>query len=106
MSEESIRGGSRTLGSRLLSARRRRFVGRESECALLRSSLTEPEPNFALLHVYGPGGVGKTTLLGEFARTAGEVGASAVQLDARNIDPSPDGFVLALRLVLGLDGLA
>lgn len=97
---------SRTLGSRLLSARRRRFVGREAEQALLRAALGEAELPFALLHVYGPGGVGKTALLGEFARAAGEAGVGVVQLDARNMDPSPEGFLSALRLGLGLDATA
>ncbi|MCV5084955.1 ATP-binding protein, partial [Escherichia coli] len=62
-----------TLRERLLSARRRRFVGRESEKALL-GELLRPESPFLLLHVYGPGGVGKTTLLGEFAALALEHG--------------------------------
>lgn len=97
---------SRTLGSRMLSARRRRFVGREAEQALLRAALGEAELPFALLHVYGPGGVGKTALLGEFARAAGEAGVGVVQLDARNMDPSPEGFLSALRLGLGLDATA
>ncbi|WP_337870588.1 AAA family ATPase [Meiothermus sp.] len=91
------------MGSRLLDARRRRFVGREAERELLRAALKEAELPFALLHVYGPGGVGKTTLLVEFARTAGEEGVGVVQLDARNIDPSPDGFLFALRQGLVLD---
>jgi hypothetical protein len=56
------------LGDRLAVARRRRFVGRAAELALFNSALAEAEPPFALLHVHGPGGVGKTLLLGEFAR--------------------------------------
>jgi hypothetical protein len=106
MPESRMGSQSRTLGSRLLNARRRRFVGRKDEQELLRVALKEALLPFALLHVYGPGGVGKTALLGEFARAAGEAGIGVVQLDARSIDPSPEGFLLALRLGLGLDGTA
>jgi hypothetical protein len=93
---------SSTLASRLLAARRRRFVGRTDERELFRGLLTDADPAFALVHVHGPGGIGKTTLLGEFASIATEVGATPVVLDARNLDPSPAGFVVALRLTLGL----
>ncbi|MCV4600651.1 ATP-binding protein, partial [Escherichia coli] len=64
--------------------------------------LLRPESPFLLLHVYGPGGVGKTTLLGEFAALALEHGFSPLPLDARDLDPSPEGFLLALRAHLGL----
>jgi hypothetical protein len=90
------------LASRLLAARRKRFVGRADERELFGRALRDPDPAFALLHVHGPGGIGKTTLLVEFASMAAELGATPLHLDARNLDPSPAGFVLALRLLLGL----
>lgn len=52
------------------------------------------------LHVYGPGGVGKTYLLREFAAILETRGMGAVFLDARYIDPSPTGFQSALLLAL------
>jgi hypothetical protein len=55
-----------------------------------------------VLYVCGPGGVGKTTLLGEFAALAEQAGARVLHLDGRNVEPSPDGFVDALRAALGL----
>src|SRR5262245_20308582 len=54
------------IADRLASERRRRFVGREREIALFRSALLADVPPFVVLHVNGPGGVGKTTLLEEF----------------------------------------
>ena len=56
------------LADRLAAARRARFVGRLAEQELFRAALLEPEPPFAVLHLYGPAGVGKTALLGEYAR--------------------------------------
>ena len=90
------------LADRLATARRGRFVGREAELELFRSALLAAEPPFAVLHIYGPGGVGKTTLLREYARIAAESGYSVALLD-RNLDPSPSGFLLALRRALGLE---
>lgn len=91
------------LADRLAAARRGRFVGREAELELVRSALLAAEPPFVVLHLHGPGGVGKTTLLREYARLAAETGRPHVRLDGRNIDPSPPGFLLALRQALGLE---
>ena len=55
-----------------------------------------------MLHVYGPGGVGKTMLLGEFGRVASAAGLPAVRLDGRSVEPSPTGFLFALRQAIGL----
>lgn len=100
------------LADRLAAARRGRFVGREAELELFRLALLAAEPSFAVLHLYGPGGVGKTTLLREYALIAAEAGRPVIRLDGRNLEPSPPGFLLALRQALGfkendstLDGL-
>jgi hypothetical protein len=92
------------LADRLATARRGRFVGREAELELIRAALLATESPFAVLYIYGPGGVGKTTLLREYARMATKGGRPSILLDGRNIDPSPPGFLLALRLALGLKG--
>ncbi|MEZ4664536.1 MAG: AAA family ATPase, partial [Caldilineaceae bacterium] len=91
-----------SLQERLAQARRAQFVGRTAERALLRQALAAPELPFNILHIYGPGGVGKTTLLHEFARMAQEAGWAAIQLDARNIDPSPPFFESILLAALGI----
>jgi RimJ/RimL family protein N-acetyltransferase len=89
------------LGDRLAAARRRLVVGRSEELALFGSALATGEPPFALVFVHGPGGVGKTVLLGEFVRLAGEAGLPVVRLDGRDVSPSPAGFLAALGRVLG-----
>ena len=90
------------LADRLTAARRRRFVGRVSERALLESALSAAELPFYILHVYGPGGVGKTSLLKEFLAIAQAAHTPAIYLDARNIEATPNGFEDALRLAMGL----
>src|SRR5215207_8776208 len=90
------------LGERLRAARRRWFVGREAERQLFRDALLAEDLPFCVLHVYGPGGVGKTTLLAEFARIAEEAGAAAHLLDARNVEAMPEAFSAALGLTIGV----
>ena len=68
-----------------------------AEIELFRAALLAAEPPFAVLHVHGPGGVGKTTLLREYARVAAESGRPVMHLDGRNVEPSPPGFLFALR---------
>ena len=89
-----------TLAQRLDDARRRRFIGRDTEVELFRSIVTADAPPVAVLFVHGPGGVGKTALLAAFARVADEAGATTVSLDGRSIEPSPAGFQLALTAAL------
>ena len=60
-------GRTLRLADRLAAASRQRFVGRQAELALFRSALLASEPLFGLLHLYGPGGIGKTALLAEYA---------------------------------------
>jgi hypothetical protein len=92
-----------SLASRLATLRDRAFVGRDAELALLEHALCGDERPFALLYVYGPGGIGKSVLLREFARVAEAAGGTVAMLDARDIDLSPPGFLHALGRALDLD---
>jgi hypothetical protein len=93
-------GSAGTLGDLLASRRRRRFVGRASEVELLRVALESAEPPISLLHVHGPAGIGKTSLLDIYAGLAAEAGASVVRLDGRDLLPSPPAVLQALGGVL------
>ena len=95
---------AQSLAERLEIARRSHFVGRVAECALLRDALAADELPFNLLHIFGPGGIGKTSLLREYARIAKEASVTATYIDARNIEPSPRFFLAAIQSALGLDG--
>ncbi|REE95952.1 ATP-binding protein [Thermomonospora umbrina] len=88
----------RTVAARLEEARARRFVGRATERAVLREALRSPEPPFTVLYVHGPGGVGKSALLGAFAGIATEAGAVPVRVDGRALDLSPESFAAAMDL--------
>ncbi|HWQ13140.1 MAG TPA: BTAD domain-containing putative transcriptional regulator [Roseiflexaceae bacterium] len=91
------------LGDRLASARQRSFVGRSEELALFAGALAQEEPPFAVLHVYGAGGVGKSALLGQYARLCAEAGVPVFQLDGRAIQPTPDSVRAALREAVGAE---
>jgi hypothetical protein len=94
------------LADRLSAARRHRFVGRGGEIELFQSALKAAEPPFQVLYIFGPGGVGKTTLVRELAAIVQANGAHAVYLDGRNLEPSPPAFAGALSASLGLDPAA
>ncbi len=91
------------VADRLAAARRGHFVGRAEELDLFRVAVLAGEPPFAVLHVHGPGGVGKTTLLGQYARAAEDAGLRTARLDGRDLEPSPAGFLHALGRALGLE---
>src|SRR5215475_11496847 len=92
---------SPSLGDRLMEARHTRFVGRSGELSIFESAVRAEILPFYVLHIFGPGGVGKTTLLQEFALLSERYGARPVYLDARHIDLSPDAFTKSLGALLG-----
>jgi hypothetical protein len=100
------------LGKRLERERVRRFVGREAELALFstwlgassnRDAVPDGEEPFSVLWVYGPGGIGKSTLMRAFAETARNAGFSLAQIDGGRVTPSPDGIGAAVWESLAAD---
>lgn len=89
------------LADHFSTARHHRFVGRENERAILQTALQVEKWPFFVLSVFGPGGVGKTTLLQEFAALCRQHDVNVIPLDARNLDASPNSFILALQFSLG-----
>jgi hypothetical protein len=67
---------------------------------LFSTALESVEPPFSVLHLHGPAGMGKTSLLDVLAGLAIEAGARVVRLDGRNLLPSPPAVLDELRAVL------
>jgi hypothetical protein len=84
------------LGDVIEQARRRNFVGRGDELCIFDDALAGRSLR-RVLFLHGPGGIGKTTLLLEMSARARAAGRVPVQLDGREIDPSPQGFQQAIR---------
>jgi hypothetical protein len=79
---------------RIDSLRHRLFVGRRAELDQIARFLDDPA--LRLLHVWGPGGIGKTTLLHEAARLATQQGLGVQRLDARTLSLVPSSVADAL----------
>jgi hypothetical protein len=92
-------GSAGTLGDLLAAHRRRRFVGRTSEVELFQLALESPDPPFLLLHIHGPPGIGKTSLLDVLAGLAADAGARVVRLNGRDLVPSPPAVLQALGVL-------
>lgn len=93
---------STRLADRLSAARRNRFVGRAGELQMFETALKAADSPFQILYLYGPGGIGKTSLLREFHARAEQARTPAYYLDGRNLEATPDSFLRALGTVLNL----
>jgi hypothetical protein len=98
MTKEQTSAGS--LRERLAAASSRRFVGRRAEVEAYRRLLADPDAATSLLWVHGPGGVGKSTLLRHFAQVARGRGLRVLEVDARDVAPTPEGIGAALRVAM------
>ena len=87
----------RTLASRLEDRDRSMFTGRSGEIAFLSQCLDSTDPPACVVHVCGPGGIGKSTLLREAARRAHGLGRSVIGIDGRELGPAPGMLESALR---------
>jgi hypothetical protein len=92
-----------SLSDRLQTERDRYFTGRIQEYDLFQSAIAamsrcaDPTLPFHLLYVFGPGGIGKTTLLRQFIRQCAAANIRTLYLDARHIEPSAQAFLETLQ---------
>jgi len=91
------------VADRVGQLRRALFVGRAPEVAVFEEALEKAIAPFGLLAVTGPGGVGKSTLLREFAAMAAREDRKVVRLDARDLEPLPTAFLSAVGAALELE---
>src|SRR6266436_2481573 len=87
----------RTLAARLEERDRSRFTGRAAQMAFLDQCLDADDPPASVVHICGPGGIGKSTLLREAARHARDRGISVIAIDGRELGPAPGALEAALR---------
>ncbi len=87
----------RTLASRLEDRDRARFAGRGSELTFLDRCLSSDDPPASVVHISGPGGIGKSALLREIGRRARDLGIAVVAIDGRELGPAPAALELALK---------
>ena len=87
------------LRERLSENLSRRFVGRDAEITVFYELLNR-SGQAALLWVYGPGGVGKSTLLHRLGQLASDKGMPVLFPDARDLPPTREGVVQGLRQAL------
>ena len=93
-----------TLADRLLAASGRLFVGRKKECTLFSQALNASELPFSVIHIHGPGGVGKTSLLFEFRRMCRALDIPAYYIDARSIHSDSSAYLEALNETVKASG--
>ncbi len=86
---------SETLGRRVAAQDAERFVGRKAELELLERLLVE-DPAANLVFIHGDAGIGKSTLLREFARRAERSGYRSRWIEGRELPPGPDAIEDAL----------
>jgi hypothetical protein len=86
----------RTLAARLEDRDRGRFAGREAELAFLDRCL-ESDPPASVVHICGPGGIGKSALLRAAARRARSLGWDVVSVDGRELGPASGALEALVR---------
>jgi hypothetical protein len=91
----------RTLAARLEDRDSRRFTGRCAEIAFLDQCLDAADPPASIVHVCGPGGIGKSTLLREVGRRARDRGRTVLALDGRELGPGNSALDDTLRAAAG-----
>jgi len=91
----------RTLASLLEDRDRLRFTGRVAEVAFLGQCLDAEDPPASVVHICGPGGIGKSSVLREVARRARERGRTVVALDGRELGPQLAELESAVQALAG-----
>lgn len=101
---ERANGVSETsLGDRLRTARVRRFVGRATEREMLAGALKDGSAVSAIW-AYGPGGIGKSALLDQFADDAETAGRPTFRVDGHDVLSSAEAFAAAAGGALSTSG--
>lgn len=91
-----------SLATRLITERNRRFVGRQQEITLFQETITAKELPFNILYIFGPGGVGKTSLVRQLQQLCKQLKIQSFSIESRNLEATPESFLSALSSLLNL----
>jgi hypothetical protein len=89
-----------TLADRLRARDVERFVGRRAELAVF-DELFVDDPPASVVHVHGPGGIGKSALLRQVERLGAERGWSPWRIDGRELPPAPGALEAIVEAARG-----
>jgi hypothetical protein len=89
-----------TLADRLRARDVERFVGRTAELAIFEGLFVE-DPPASVVHVHGPGGIGKSALLRQVERLGRLAGWSPWRIDGRELPPAPGALEAILAAAQG-----
>jgi replication-associated recombination protein RarA len=93
---------SSSLAARLNAERNRKFVGRTYELELFQKAIASSQLPFNVLHVFGPGGVGKTNLMQQFSRIADSMKIQTIYVESRNLESTATSLINHLQSSMGL----
>lgn len=91
-----------SIGGHLKSVKQESFVGRQKELQQFEDTLLGRCAEWKILNVYGPGGIGKSSLLDAFRRCAEQHNTFYLYLDAKDLQGSPQVVIDKLNQALAL----
>lgn len=98
-----------TIGDQLKKLKRASFIGRENELQVFEQTLDNNTGNeehpWQILNIYGPGGIGKSTLLDAYRRIAEKRSLLYFYLDAQDFAASSEVFLNLLSKSLAAAGI-
>ena len=89
-----------TIGDRLVHAKQAHFIGRQREVQAFRQALADTARPWLILNVFGPGGIGKSTLLDAFRRNSETNDTYYFYIDAPDCGNSAEMFIAQLCAML------
>ena len=95
-------GKVRTIAARLSDAAKNQFVGRQAELSFLFSAIESDVLPFLVAFIHGPGGIGKSWLINSLVEKVAE-DAILLNMDCRDIEPTPEGFLSELAKSLRVE---
>ncbi len=90
------------LEGKLASERQRHFVGRAAETHIFGDLIADEEQSSKFLYLYGPPGIGKTTLIHHFVDQCRQEQLAVFLIDARLLEATPQAFLQALGQATGI----